>query len=134
MSLTAAQARKIALSFPGAQERVSQGGPEIRIGGDFFVRIGTREPDTLMLRTETIDERDAMIAAEPRLFYITEHFKSYRGLLARLSALNAKTLRALLKQRCAAITPPKQPKMGKPGRLTARTPDRKKPGRSRGPT
>jgi hypothetical protein len=103
MSLTAAQARKIALSFESAFERVSQGGPEIRIGEDFFVRIGTREPDTVMLKTETIDERDAMVAAEPHLFYITDHFKSYKGLLARLSALDAKTFRALLKQRLAVI-------------------------------
>jgi len=52
MSLTAAQARKIALSFPGAFERVSQGGPEIRIGNDYFVRIGTREPDTVQFKLE----------------------------------------------------------------------------------
>ena len=103
MSLTAAQARKIALSFEGAFERYSQGGPEIRIGEAFFVRIGTREPDTVMLRTETLDERDAMIAAEPELFYITDHFKTYKGLLARLAELDPKTFRALLKQRLKVI-------------------------------
>lgn len=103
MSLTAAQARRIALSFDGAAERVSQGGPVIEIGGEFLVRIGTREPDTAMLRTETLDERDAMIAAEPELFYITDHFRSYKGLLARLATLDAKTFRALLSQRRTAI-------------------------------
>ena len=108
MSLTAAQARKIALSFDGAFERWSQGGPEIRIGDDFFVRIGTREPGTVQLRIDSIEERDAMIAAEPHLFYITDHFRSYKGLLARLTALDAKTFRALLKQRLAVIeAPPK---------------------------
>ena len=110
MSLTAAQARKIALSFEGAFERTSQGGPEIRIGEDFFMRIGTREPDTVMLKTETLDERDAMIEAEPALFYITDHFKTYKGLLARLSALDAKTFRALLKQRLAVIEASRKPK------------------------
>jgi len=110
MSLTAAQARKIALSFPGAFERYSQGGPEIRIGDDYFVRIGTREPDTVQFKLESFEERDAMIAAEPRLFYITDHWKSYKGLLARLSALDAKTMRALLKQRLAVLTAQKAKK------------------------
>jgi hypothetical protein len=103
MPLTAAQARRIALSFAGATERWSQGGLEIRIGDDYFVRIGTREPDTVQFKLESFEERDAMIAAEPRLFYITDHWRSYKGLLARLSALDAKTLRALLKQRLATL-------------------------------
>jgi hypothetical protein len=67
------------------------------------VRIGTREPDTVQFKLESFEERDAMIAAEPRLFYITDHWRSYKGLLARLSALDAKTLRALLKQRLATL-------------------------------
>jgi len=110
MSLTAAQARKIALSFPGAFERYSQGGPEIRIGDDYFVRIGTREPDTVQFKLESFEERDAMIAAEPHLFYITDHWKSYKGLLARLSALDTKTMRALLKQRLAVLAAQKTKK------------------------
>jgi hypothetical protein len=108
MSLTAAEARRIALSFEGAAERRSQGGPVIEIEGAFFVRIGTREPDTLMLKTKTLDERDAMTAAEPALFYITDQFKAYKGLLARLEALDAKTLRALLQQRLAALSKKKK--------------------------
>jgi hypothetical protein len=104
VSLTAARARKVVLSFDGVREkRALGGGMGFHIGDDFFVQIGTREPDTVMLRTETIDERDAMIAAEPHLFYVTDHFRGYKGLLARLSALDAKTLRALLKQRLAML-------------------------------
>lgn len=113
MSLTAAQARKIALSFEGAFERWSQGGPEVRVGDDYFVRIGTREPDTVQFKLESFEERDAMIAAEPHLFYITDHFKSYKGLLARLSALDAKTMRALLKQRLAVLDAQKAKKKPK---------------------
>jgi hypothetical protein len=101
--LTAAQARKIALSFDGAFERISQGSPEIRIGDDFFVRIGTREPDTIQFKIDSFEERDMMIAADPKTFYVTEHFKSYKGVLGRLAALDAKTFRALLKQRLVVI-------------------------------
>lgn len=97
--MTPALARKIALSYDGATERISQGGPEIRIGGKFFLRIGTREPDTLMFATASVEERDMLIAADPAVFFVTDHFKSYRGALARLKTLDAKTLRALLDRR-----------------------------------
>jgi len=116
MSMTAAQARKIALSFEGAVERYSQGGPEIRVGDDYFVRIGTREPDTVQFKLESFEERDAMIAAEPHLFYITDHWKGYKGLLARLSALDAPTMRALLKQRLRTIEASSKPKRKPPKR------------------
>jgi hypothetical protein len=108
--VTPARARKIALSFPGAFERHSQGGPEIRVGDEYLVRIGTREPDTVQLKLESFEERDTMIAAQPALFFITEHWKSYKGVLARLCMLDAKTFRALLKQRMAVIAAKSAPK------------------------
>ena len=101
--MTPAQARRIALSYDGAYERISMGGPEIRIGTKFFVRIGTREPDTLMFATASFEERDLLIEADPGVFFVTDHFKSYKGALARLKALDAKTLRGLLDQRLKAI-------------------------------
>ncbi|HEY8950265.1 MAG TPA: hypothetical protein VIM56_15375 [Rhizomicrobium sp.] len=104
MSLTAAQARKIILSFKGVTEKSALGGGvAFHVGKEFFVQIGTREPDTLMLKYPTLDERDMMLQAHPDTLYITEHFKTYKGLLARLSALDAKTLRALLDQRLNVI-------------------------------
>ncbi len=80
------------------------GGEAFEIGGKFFVQIGTREPDTLMLKYPTLDERDMMLEAHPNVLYITEHFRNYKGLLARLSKLDAKTLRALLEQRRRTLT------------------------------
>jgi hypothetical protein len=104
MSLTPAQVRRIVLSFDGVEEkRALGGGAAFHVEGAFLVQIGTREPDTLMLKTETLDERDLMIESDPDMFFITDHFRGYRGLLARISALDATTLRALLKQRLKFI-------------------------------
>jgi hypothetical protein len=111
--MTPAAARKIALSFAGTRERWSQGGPVIDIDGEHFVRIGTREPDTVQFKLGSFEERDTMIAAQPELFYITDHWKSYKGLLARLSVLDAKTFRALLKQRLVALEAQKAKKKSK---------------------
>jgi len=107
MSLTAAEARRIALSFPGTLEKMSYGTPAIFIGKQLFVRIGTREPDTLMLGASSFEARDLLIQSDPATFFVTEHFRSYKGLLARLKTLDRKTLRALLERRWREIAPKK---------------------------
>jgi hypothetical protein len=107
MPLTKAQARKIALSFPGALEKSSYGSPAIFIDKKLFVSIGTREPNTIMLRTSSVDERDMLIEADPETFFITDHYKNYPAMLARLAHLDAKTLRAMLQRRWREIAPKK---------------------------
>ena len=96
MSLTKLQARKIALSFAGALEKSSLGPPSIFIEKAFFTSIGSRKPNTVMLRTASFEERDHLIEADRAIFFITDHVPSYKGLLARLEKLDAKTLHALL--------------------------------------
>lgn len=105
MSISAVKARAIALSFPGTEERVSQGGPAIFVGKKILVRIGTREPDTIQFNTDSIEERDHLIAADPDVFFITAHFQSFKGLLARRTKLDEKTYRGLLERRFRAIAP-----------------------------
>ncbi|HXC57153.1 MAG TPA: hypothetical protein VNU97_17765 [Rhizomicrobium sp.] len=105
MALTEAQARKIALSFPGAHEKASHGTPAIFVGKKLLAQIGCREPDTIMLPMGSFEARDHLIAADPRTFYITEHFKTYKGLVARRAELDAMTFRVVLERRWQAIAP-----------------------------
>lgn len=105
--MSPAQARKIALSFPGTIEKTSYGSPAIFIGTQMFVRVGTREPDTLMMGTRSFEERDALIESDPETFYVTDHFRSYKGFLARLKKLDAATFRALLERRWKELVPKK---------------------------
>jgi len=105
--MSPAEARKIALSFPGTLEKMSFGTPAIFIGKQLFVRIGTREPDTLMLGASSFEARDLLIESDPAAFFVTEHFRSYKGLLARLKKLDKKTFQALLERRWREIAPKK---------------------------
>ena len=107
MALTKAQARKIAQSFPGAYEKPSYGTPAFFVGKKLFVQVGSHKRTDIMLLTQTMEERDHLIAADSATFYITDHFKNYKGLLARIDKLDAKTLRALLERRWQAIAPKK---------------------------
>ena len=95
MPLTRAEARKIALSLPGASEGSHYGKPSIIIGGKFFCRIHDKE-EAVVLLTGSLEMRDVMLEAEPGLFYITDHYRNYPAILARLAALDKKTLKDLL--------------------------------------
>jgi hypothetical protein len=107
MALTRAQARKIAQSFPGVYEKSSYGTPTFFVAKKTFTQVGSHGRTDIMLLTGTLEERDHLIAADPKTFYITDHFKNYKGLLARIDKLDAKTFRALLERRWRAIAPKK---------------------------
>ena len=103
--MTRAQARKIAQSFPGVHEKASYGTPTFFVGKKVFTQVGSHGRTDIMLLTQTLEERDHLIAADPDTFYITDHFRNYQGLLARIDMLDAKTFRGLLERRWQAIAP-----------------------------
>ena len=114
MSLTKAQIKKIVLSFPGAIEKPSYGKPAFLIEKKFFTRLRA-DDDSLVLFVGSIDERDMLIEADPALFHITDHYKNYPTILARIAKLDAKTLRGMLERRWKEIAPKKLQKEGRIG-------------------
>ncbi|MGD0143397.1 MAG: MmcQ/YjbR family DNA-binding protein [Rhizomicrobium sp.] len=106
MSLTKAQIKTIVLSFPGTLEKPSYGKPAFLVEKKFFTRLRA-EDDSLVLFVGSIDERDMLIEADPALFHITDHYKNYPTVLARISKLDAKTLRGMLERRWREIAPKK---------------------------
>ena len=98
--------KKIVLSFPGVEEGASYGKPAFLLNKKFFTRL--RQSDNAMvLLVDTIDERDMLLEAEPKLFFITDHYKNYPAVLAHLAKLDAVTLRSLLQRRWQRIAPKK---------------------------
>lgn len=83
----------LACSFPGVVEAQSYGTPSIKVGSKFLLRL--REPGILALQRPSLDERDALLEAEPNLFFITDHYRDYPYLLVRLDRLDAEHFRAL---------------------------------------
>src|SRR5213594_3866873 len=104
MALNKAQMRKIVLSFPGASEGTSYGHPSFKIEKKFFTRFRA-EDNSVVLAVDSIDERDMLLEADPRLFHLTDHYKNHPSLLARLEHLDAKTLRGFLERRWRRIAP-----------------------------
>ena len=106
MPITEAQLKKIALSFPGANESSSYGQPSFKIEKKFFTRL-RREDDSIVLIVDSIDERDMMMEADPKTFFITDHYRNYPSVLVRIARIDAKTLHAMLERRWRAIAPKK---------------------------
>lgn len=102
MPLTRAEARKIALAVSGASEGPYFGKPAIFVAEKFLTRVHTKE-EAMVLAIGSMEMRDVMLEAEPKLFYITDHYKNFPYLLARLSKLDRKTLQDLLNARLLQI-------------------------------
>ncbi len=111
MALTKAEARKIMLGVNGMSEAPYFGKPSVFYGEDFVGRVHNKE-EAVALRVGTIEMRDVMLEAEPKLFYITEHYRAWPMLLARISALTAKSLKELMAARVSEIEakPKKKPR------------------------
>jgi len=105
--------KKIVLSFPGVEEGSSYGKPAFLLGKKFFTRLRASD-NAMVLLVDTIDERDMLLEAEPKLFFITDHYKNYPAVLAHLAKLDAVTLRSLLQRRWRQAAPKKLQNAGAP--------------------
>ena len=100
--LSKAEARKIMLAMKGASEAPYFGKPAVFYAESFVGRVHDKE-EAVALRVGTIEMRDVMLEAEPRLFYITDHYKPWPMLLARLKELDRTTLKELVIARMREI-------------------------------
>jgi len=123
MPLTRVEARKIALSVAGASEGPYFGKPAVFVAEKFLTRVHTKE-EAMVLAIGSMEMRDMMLEAEPRLFYITDHYKKFPYLLARLAKLDKATLMDLLSARLLQIEAKTKKKRAAPA---AKKPAVKKP-------
>ncbi len=112
------------LSVKGASEGLFFGRPSIFYGEDYVARVHENE-DAVACRIGSIEMRDVMLEAEPKLFYITDHYRKFPMLLARLSALTASVLKELVQARMREIDA--KPKRKKRATKQAAKPVKKAP-------
>jgi len=100
--LSKAEARKIMLSIPGTDERLWFNQPSVFIHDRFLAKTHHKE-DAVTLQVGSMEMRDMMLEAEPKLFYITDHYRNFPFVLARLSALTPTLLKQLIAGRAAQL-------------------------------
>jgi hypothetical protein len=106
MSVTKAQLRKIALSFPEALEKPSYGRPAYFVAKKFFTRH-REDDDSIVWFVGSIDERDHLLEIDPKTYFITDHYRDYPCVLVRMARIDTTMLQKMLDRRWRAIAPKK---------------------------
>ena len=85
-------------TLPDGDLTTTWGQPTLKVRGTMFVCIASHksaEPDTLVVMMDFAD-RDALIADDPDVYYLKEHYVGYPCVLVRLARVNADALRGLV--------------------------------------
>ena len=92
--------REIALALPDVEESTLHGAPSLKVRGKLLTCPAihrSAEPNSLAVRID-VDQRAELIAAEPSVFYVTDHYVEYPMMLVRLSAIDQSSLCDLLER------------------------------------
>ena len=90
--------RNIGLTLPGVEEGTAYGVPALKVNGKLLACVPANrsaEPGSLVVRVD-FDDRAEMLASEPNVYYVTDHYIAYDAVLVRLSQVNPDALRDLL--------------------------------------
>ena len=85
--------------MPGVEAVIKyDGSPVLKAGGVFMAGIATdesAEADSLVVRCE-FDDRELLLEDAPETYYVTDYYRKYPVVLARLSALTRDAVHDLL--------------------------------------
>jgi hypothetical protein len=90
--------RNIGLALPGVEESTAYGQPALKVHGKLLACIPVNpsaEPGSLAVRVD-FDDRAELLAADPDVYYVTDHYVGYTAVLVRLSRVSPDVLRDLL--------------------------------------
>lgn len=88
---------KLGLELPDVVEDIWYRTPALKVRGKAFVRL-KEDGQSVVLMLESVDEQAFLIEARPDIYFITDHYRGYPAVLARLSALRVPECRLRLEQ------------------------------------
>lgn len=98
--------RTIGLELPDVEESTMYGKPALKIRGKLLACMASHksaEPGSLVVLIG-FDERDALIADDPRVYYVKPHYHDYPSVLVRLALIDRDALRDLLHSAWRSVT------------------------------
>jgi hypothetical protein len=97
--------RAFALALPGVEEAPSHGGwPVLKVGKQFFMTL-KEDGETLVLKIADDFERQFLLDSQPDIYYLTDHYRGWPGLLVRLPPADMDDLRELAERVWRRIAP-----------------------------
>ena len=100
--MTFDEVRKIALAWPEVEDGTSYGTPALKVRKKMLVRL-KEDGDSLVMPGIPPDERDMLMESQPKVFYLTDHYKDYPMVLIRLSKAKRLTVEPLLRRQWRAL-------------------------------
>ena len=88
----------IGRTLPDVEVTTTWGSPALKVRGKMFVCIASNksaEPNSLVAMMDFPD-RDALIADDPGVYYLKDHYLGYPCVLARLSRIRRDALRCAI--------------------------------------
>ena len=79
-----------------ADEGTSYGTPAFKVAGKLFARLH-QDGESLVVKIDP-GERTMRMKADPKTFYITDHYLNYPWILVRIASVDREDLRDLLEE------------------------------------
>jgi hypothetical protein len=98
--------REIGLALPDVEESTMYGSPALKVRGDLMVGMAVNksaEPGSLGVRMD-FEQRAALLAEAPEMYYVTDHYVNYPMVLVRLSQIRVDQMRDLLSSAWRFVT------------------------------
>ncbi len=88
--------RRIALALPETTEKPWYGSPGFRVKDKGFLRIRSEAEGGLVVFVADLDEKEALLASEPDVFFTTPHYDGYPAVLVDLHEIELDELTELI--------------------------------------
>ncbi len=88
--------RRIALGLPEVIEKPSYGTPGFRVKDRLFLRIRDEADGGLVVFTDGLEEKEALLASDPDVFFTTPHYDGHASVLVHLDAVDVQELTEII--------------------------------------
>jgi hypothetical protein len=95
--MTWKQLCKLAGELPEVAEDYWYGTPALKVRGKAMVRL-KEDQETVVFILESVEEQESLIETRPKLYFITDHYRGYPAVLARLAKLPVREARVRLER------------------------------------
>lgn len=104
--MTFDEVRAIGLALPGVEVGTSYGTPALKANKKLLTRL-KEDGQTIVLLGIDFEEREMLMEGFPETYFITEHYRNYPSVLARLSMADPRAIQGFLERRWRAVAPKK---------------------------
>jgi hypothetical protein len=94
---------RLTQGLPDVTEGTNYGQPALKVGGKAFATL--KNETTLVLRC-TLEEKDVLLELAPEIYWQTDHYRGWPGLLVRLDVISDEELKHRLGKAHAERSPP----------------------------